>query len=338
MHGAALLGASVVAVGCGPSVPDLVVYRVLVEDGASLQGVPVARGGQVAGTLSAAGAVELTMPSAVRPSALGLTLAVATQCGPRAVPLELQLAPDADTDESIGRQMADDRVVLVRARAGVGALARAKVLVDRGNDPRPLRVGEGVVTGGPEASLFVAECGTSAPVRVGDEVIGTWHASSAATFVSLEPTCHVLSPIGYGDAVTGRPILFGQRVRSLQKAPEHFLTPAPESVRAARYEGARYVTELTRAPCPAGPPASQVAVEVMARGGCLEAIPSLRRATEFDQDDVASAVQLAVCLAHNVESEGIEVARSTLAIHPEARERFVAAFGEAELAQAASSL
>jgi hypothetical protein len=76
----------------------------------------------------------------------------------------------------------------------------------------------------------------------------------------------------------------------------------------------------------------------MAQGGCLQAMPSLRRAVDDDQDDIASAVQFAVCSARNTEREGVEVARRAIAIHPEARERFVQAFTEAGLTGPAGAL
>lgn len=333
------VGMAAGAQGCKPSVPAQIRYRVVIRDADAVRGVAVTRQGASVGTLSAAGDVEFSTPSSVRPSALGLALALPTPCGPRSVPLELQLTPDADSDRRIAEAMATERVVLLRGRlsasAGVGS---SVVLLDRGADTREVRVGEALITAPIRATLFVGECGSSAPVRVGDEVIGTWHVGSAATFVSLEPVCHRLTSVGYGDAVAGRPVVFRQRVRALRQVPEHVLREAPRSVRGGRYEGARYVGELLRTACPEGPRASEVAAGAMARGGCLQALPALRRAVDDDQDDIASAVQFAVCSARNSEREGVEVARGTLALHPEARERFVRAFQEAGLAGPAGAL
>jgi hypothetical protein len=327
------------AQGCKPSMPAQIRYRVVIRDADAVRGVAVMRQGQRVGALSAAGDVEFSTPSSVRPSTLGLSLALPTPCGTRSVALDLPLTSDADSDRRIAEAMARERVVLLRgslsASAGVGS---SVVLLDRGADTREVRVGEAVITAPTRATLFVGECGPSAPVRVGDEVIGTWHVGSAATFVSLEPVCHRLTTLGYGDAVTGLPVVFRQRVRALQQIPEHVLRAAPRSVRGGRYEGARYVRELVRTECPAGPPPAEVATRAMAQGGCLQAMPSLRRAVDDDQDDIASAVQFAVCSARNTEREGVEVARRTIAIHPEARERFVQAFTEAGLTGPAGAL
>lgn len=327
------------ATGCRPSVPEQLRYRVLLTESAAVAGAAVMRQGARVGILSALGDVEFNAPSSVRPSALGLTVAIATPCGTRAVAVELQLTPDADSDRSIGEAMARERVVLLRGRlpAGVGG-ASAVVLLDRGADTREVRIGEALISAPTRATLAAGDCGPSAPVRAGDEVIGTWHVGSAATFISLEPVCHRLTTIGYGDAVAGAPVVFHQRVRALREVPEHVLQPAPRSVRGGRYEGARYVRELVRTPCPEGPRAAEVAAGAMARGGCLQALPALRRAVEDDQDDIASAVQFAVCAARNVEREGVEAARSALSVHPEARERFVQAFREAGLTGAADAL
>lgn len=332
-------GSAAIAIGCRPSVPAEIRYRVIVSDSPSLSGATVTRQGTSVGSLSAAGSIEFTTPSSVRPSALALALALPTPCGARSAPLDLQLTPDADSDRRIAELMATERVVLLRARLSASAgLASSVVLLDRGADTRAVRIGEAVIAPATRATIFHGDCGPSAPVRVGDEVIGTWRSGSAATFVSLEPVCHRLSSIGYGDAVAGVPVVFRQRVRALREVPEHVLTPAPTRVRSRSGEGARYVGELVRTPCPEGPPPSEVAARAMARGGCLEAMPSLRRAVNDDQDDIASAVQFAVCAARNVEREGVEIARGALAIHPEARERFVQAFQEAGLTSAAAGL
>ncbi len=339
MSACLLAGAAVLALGCRPSVPAEIRYRVVVSDSPQLAGATVTRQGASVGSLSAAGAIEFTTPSSVRPSALALAVALSTPCGSRSTPLELQRTPDADSDRRIADLMATERVVLLRARLSASAgLASSVVLLDRGADARPVRIGEAVIAGATRATIFHGDCGASAPVRVGDEVIGTWRSGSAATLVSLEPVCHRLSTLGYGDAVAGPPVLFRQRVRALNEVPEYVLTPAPSSVRSRRHEGARYVRELVRAPCPEGPPASEVAARAMANGGCPVAMPALRRAVNDDQDDIASAVQFAVCAARNVEREGIEIARGALAVHPEARERFVQAFREAGLAGAAAGI
>ncbi len=334
-----LVGAAVIALGCRPSVPAEIRYRVVVSDSPQLSGAAVTRQGASVGSLSATGSIEFTTPSSVRPSALALAVALPTPCGPRSTPLELQRTLDADSDRRIAELMATERVVLLRARLSASAgLASSVVLLDRGADARPVRIGETVISGATRATIFHGDCGTSAPVRVGDEAIGTWRSGSAATLVSLEPVCHRLSTLGYGDAVAGVPVVFGQRVRALREVPEYVLTPAPASVRGRQHEGARYVRELVRTPCPDGPPASEVAARAMASGGCLAAMPSLRRAVNDDQDDIASAVQFAVCAARNVEREGIEIAQGALAIHPEARDRFVQAFREAGLSGAAAGL
>lgn len=339
MSACLLAGAAVLSLGCRPSVPAQIRYRVVVSDSPQLAGATVTRQGTSVGSLSAAGAIEFTTPSSVRPSALALAVALPTPCGPRSTPIELQRTPDADSDRRIAELMATERVVLLRARLSASAgLASSVVLLDRGADARPVRIGEAVIAGATRATIFHGDCGASAPVRVGDEVIGTWRSGSAATLVSLEPVCHRLSTLGYGDAVAGPPVLFRQRVRALREVPEYVLTPAPSSVRSRRHEGARYVRELVRAPCPEGPPASEVAARAMANGGCLAAMPALRRAVNDDQDDIASAVQFAVCAARNVEREGIEIAQGALAVHPEARERFVQAFREAGLAGAAAGI
>jgi hypothetical protein len=339
MSACLLAGAAALAPGCRPSVPAEIRYRVVVSDSPQLSGVTVTRQGASVGSLSAAGSIEFTTPSSVRPSALALAVALPTPCGPRSTPLELQQTPDADSDRRIAEAMATEHVVLLRARLSASAgLASSVVLVDRGADTRPVRIGEAVLAAGPRATIFHGDCGASAPVRVGDEAIGTWRRESAATLISLEPVCHRLSTLGYGDAVAGAPVVFRQRVRALREVPEYALTPAPASVRGRAHEGARYVRELVRTPCPEGPPASEVAARAMANGGCLAAMPSLRRAVDDDQDDIASAVQFAVCAARNVEREGVEIAQRALAIHPEARDRFVQAFREAGLAGAAAGL
>ncbi len=330
---------AVCTLGCKPSVPAQIRYRVLIAEASGLAGVPVTRQGATVGELSAVGAVEFSTPSSVRPSALGLALALPTPCGTLRAPVDLQLTPDADADGRIAEAMAREHVVLLRARlsSAVGS-ASSVVLLDRGADTRPVRIGEAVLTAPARATLFHGECGPTAPVRVGEEEIGTWRAASAATFVSLEPVCHRLTTLGYGDAVTGPPVVFRQRVRVLREVPEHVLRAAPRTVRGGRHEGARYVRELVRTECPTGPAPAEVAAAAMARGGCLEAMPALRRAVHDNQDDVASAVQFAVCAARNTPREGIEIARESLAIHPEARDRFVQAFREAGHTEAADAL
>lgn len=337
----AAVGATLVACafGCKPSVPAEIRYRVLVAEGSGLAGVAVTRQGAAVGTLSAAGAVEFSTPSSIRPTALGLALALPTPCGTLRAPLDLQLTPDADADGRIAEAMARERVVLLRARLSPGVnTASSVVLLDRGADTRPVRIGEAVLAAPSRATLFHGECGRAAPVLVGDELIGTWRAASAVTFVSVEPVCHRLTTLGYGDAVTGLPVVFRQRVRALREVPEHVLTPAPRTVRGGRHEGARYVRELVRTECPTGPAPAEVAAAAMARGGCLEAMPALRRAVHDNQDDLTSAVQFAVCAARNTPREGIEIARESLALHPEARDRFVQAFREAGHTEAAEAL
>lgn len=152
-----------IGLGCRPSVPAEIRYRVVLSDSPQLADAAVTRQGTNVGSLSASGTIEFTTPSSVRPSALALAVALPTPCGPRSTPLDLQLTPDADSDRRIADLMSTERVVLLRARLSTNAgLTSSVVLLDRGADARPVRIGEAVIAAPTRATIFHGDCGANA--------------------------------------------------------------------------------------------------------------------------------------------------------------------------------
>jgi len=313
---------------CRPSVPEQLRYRIVLKTD-SAQGVEVERDGTVVGTVTAAGAVELTTPSTLRPTGLRLSARLPTPCGPMTVPLTLATQPSMDLDGAIAQAMKSQGVVLVDAQ--LPERPRTLLLVDGADGKQPLRVGQATLpVGAKRFSLFVGEhCAPTATVTLGDVALGTWRAHNPTTFVSAADACHQLSSVGYGDAVAGPPVLFKQRVRALRQVPDYFLEKAPSSV-SSRGAGARYVTELVRAECGTGAEPSEVARKAFDQGGCLEAVPALRRAVAWNDDDLDSTAKLVGCLAKGVSvSEAQALATACLATHPEAVEQLQTALDQA---------
>jgi hypothetical protein len=134
------------------------------------------------------------------------------------------------------------------------SLRRATLIVDAGpDDTRPVWVGENALPGsGPLRSVVVADCTTDLPVRVGEEALGTWHASDGTTLVAVRAGCYGLRTIGYGAAAgASAPTLDlrTQRVQALTTGvPEYLFTSAPSSVWSST--GAEVHSELQRSACP----------------------------------------------------------------------------------------
>ena len=322
---ASIAAAAVLLAACGPSVPPQLKYRVVLSDADAYVGAPVQRDGAAAGVVTPAGYVEITTPSSVRAPALHLSVAVPSQCGPRSVPIVITAGP-AD-DKSVAQAMATSGFVLVDGMVDILGLSVATVLVDRSpGDTRPVRIGGSTLPPtATRARLVVGDCNTSAPVRVGDEAVGTWHAWSVVSLVSTDAAaCHQLTTIAYGRGVAGMPVVFEQRVRALQHMPDFFLRPAPEQLPARGDES--YAYELVRTECPADRSFIQQGNALAADHNCMMAMPSLRRAVGFDEDDVTSATNFVRCVS--TEDEALETARRTAALHPEARAALVAVLAE----------
>lgn len=321
MKRTSLVAALAVFSACRPSVPAELRYRLRFADD-TLAGVELQRDGASLGKVSAAGAVEFTTPSTVRPTQLQVTAQLATPCGPVSAPLTLEVSPRMDEDRDVAERMKREGVLLITAKAP--STRRFTVLVDRGTGP--VAIGQASLPDVPRPALFEKPgCETTAPVKVGDEVIGTWRASNPVTFISVPATCHKLSTVSYGDAVGGSSIVFQQRVRRFENPPDFFLTPAPTAVKAkGRQE--RYLQELVATECPSGPAPADIAKQAFEHGGCLEAIPSLKRAVAWNDEDLASTTTLVTCLAQSVSvDEATELARRTLEAQPDARAKLTEA-------------
>jgi hypothetical protein len=302
--------------GCRPSVPDELKYTLRFVDADILEGLVIERDGTVVGKMSAAGLVNFTAPSSVRPTALRVTAQLPTPCGPSSAPLVLDVAPYMDDDRSIASSMKSEGAV--RLNAKLPAAGRHPVLVNKG--AQPLEIGQATIPSGVSRwALFdKAGCEVTAPVKVGGEVIGTWRASNPVTFISVPATCHRLSTVSYGDAVGVTPSIIQQRVRGFSEAPDFFLKKAPASV-AAKGSKERYLKEFIAVECPPGPPPAEVARKAFAHGGCLEAVVSLKRAVAWNDDDLESTAQLVMCLAKSFSvSEATTLAQATLQSRPEA--------------------
>jgi hypothetical protein len=302
--------------GCRPSVPAELTYQLRFDGEELLPGLELQRDGVSVGTVSAAGFVEFTTPSAVRPTKLQVTALLPTPCGPWSAPLVLDVAPHMDDDRAVAQLMKSEKRLSVRAK--LPAAGRSTLLIAQGK--QPLEVGQAIIPGVARYALFQKPgCEETAPVKVGGEVVGTWRARHAVTFISVPATCHRLSTVSYGDAINVTPRIFHQRVRGFAAAPDFFLKPAPASV-AARGGKERYLQELVAVECPADPPPAEVARRALAQGGCLQAVVALKRAVAWDDEDLESTTQLVTCLAQSFSvPEATELAEATLKVRPEAR-------------------
>ena len=235
----------------------------------------------------------------------------------------LDVTPPMDEDRSVAEQMKREGALLLTAKPFTAR--RFLLLLDRGAGA--LEVGQARIAEASKVALFEKPgCGATAPVKVGGEVIGTWRASAPVTFISVPATCHTLTTVSYGDAVAGASLIIHQRVRGLSRAPDFFLTPAPVSV-AAKGGKVRALEELVSSACPDGPPPAEVARQAFDRGGCFEAVPSLKRAVAWDDEDLESTALLVTCLAKSYSvREATELAQATLALQPDAREKLQQAF------------
>lgn len=134
------------------------------------------------------------------------------------------------------------------------ALRRATVIIDRApEDTRPVLVGETeLAASAPQQTLVVADCTADLPIRIADEVIGTWHPGDGTTLVSVRGGCYAFREIGYGTASDGAAQQIDmrtERVRALEHGvPEYLFTAAPPSVWSSA--SAETHSELQRAACP----------------------------------------------------------------------------------------
>lgn len=322
MKRTSLVAALAVFSACRPSVPAELKYRLRFADDA-LAGVELQREGVSLGKVSAAGTIEFTTPSTVRPTKLQVTAQLPTPCGPVSAPVMLDVAPRMDEDRDVADRMKNEGALIITAKTP--ATKRFTLLLDRGSGA--VEVGQASLPESPRAALFEKPgCGDTAAVKVGETVIGTWRASSPVTFISVPATCHKLTSVSYGDAVGGSSMVFQQRVRHLENPPEFFLTPAPTTVKA-KGSKERYLQELVATECPPGPAPAELARQALAQGGCLQAVPALKRAVAWNDEDLESTAQLVTCLAQSYSvAEATEVAERALATQPEGRARLQEAF------------
>jgi hypothetical protein len=239
-------------VACGPSVPAEIVYAISVPAGGRHAGARVLRDGTPVASL--ADRVLVRVPSSVRPADLRLTVEVPTVCGMRTVAVALAPSLPVFDDERIAREMELYGELGVTALDPFDALRQATVIVDRPPaDARPVFVGEAELPApAPLHTLVVADCAIDLPVRVGDEVLGTWRPADGTTLVAVRPGCYSWRSIGYGTEAAGPAVqidLRAERVRALERGvPEYLFTAAPPSVWSSASGEAH--SELQRRACP----------------------------------------------------------------------------------------
>lgn len=325
MRAAPLFFALVLVSSCKPSVPAELRYRLRFVGDDVVPGLEVQRDGASVGKVTAAGTLEFTTPSEVRPTKLQLTAILPTPCGATNAPLVLETLPTMDEDRTVADRMKREGALLITAK--LPSVRRFPLLVDGGN--QPLEIGQATIPAGMSRSALFEkpDCAATAPVKVGGEVVGTWRASAPVTFISVPATCHRLTTVSFGNAAAGSSKIFQQRVRVLDKVPDFFLQPAPTSVSAKPGVKERYLQELLSVECPAGPSPAELARQTFERGGCLEAVVVLKRAVAWNDEDLESTTRLVMCLAQSFSvREATELAEETLKQHPEAREKLREAF------------
>jgi len=184
-----------------------------------------------------------------------------------------------------------------------------------------------VITAGPADDKSVAQAMATSGFVLVDGMVDILGLSVATVLVDRSPGD--TRPVRIGGStlprgVAGMPVVFEQRVRALQHMPDFFLRPAPEQLPARGDES--YAYELVRTECPADRSFIQQGNALAADHNCMMAMPSLRRAVGFDEDDVTSATNFVRCVS--TEDEALETARRTAALHPEARAALVAVLAE----------
>jgi len=235
------VGLLVVLLGCDPDVPNEVPYTLRIDlagsaDGGPLYGWELRNGDQVLGTVSRIGRIEFALPSTTRAKDMQLSLRRTTVCGEHEVPLPLEGAERASSDERIADLLErDGRMPLSAELLEPGVIPRP-LFIDWNEQRGELRIGQQTLHPGLERAFALqGECGDSAAVTYEGEPIGRWSASDAATLISVDGTvCHELSAVGYGTATGGAlDQVFGQRVRALERALP-FQPPAPSRRRLRR--------------------------------------------------------------------------------------------------------
>lgn len=263
-------------VGCDPEVPATIVYNLNIGAPIDARGQPtipavewtrqqewirelkgwdvVARG-QVVGKLEEANGymrLEFERPSTDRPTMVadGLRLRADTPCGERTIPLTaLDIDADDDTDEHIAGL---EGRILLSVHLLLAGRPTLRAFVDWGQgSPREVRVGDVQLESG-VSNQAVPTLGCQGPltVQLGASALGTVPSDAPAFFVNLdEEVCHHWSDVMYGGGRSGLQQWSGRAVRPLERAPDYFLEPAPDTITVSVGDPTSRV-ELVRAPCP----------------------------------------------------------------------------------------